>query len=120
MNNKSKAWNVFVQNRVKEIRSLTNTNSWRHVPGSMNQADLLSRGCSALSSLKSNRWLGPSWLYLPKEEWPNGHIDLNESEIVKEKKKKHSFSCKEMLSCYMFSYQERLVLQIFFQIPENS
>ncbi|XP_055952605.1 uncharacterized protein LOC129988406 [Argiope bruennichi] len=84
---REEAWNVFVQNRVKEIRALTNKSSWRHIPGSMNPADLPSRGCSAQTFLKSNWWLGPSWLYLPKEDWPKGNLSLNESEIVREKKK---------------------------------
>ncbi|XP_055947158.1 uncharacterized protein LOC129980799 [Argiope bruennichi] len=81
------AWNVFAQNRVKEIRALTNKSSWRHIPGSMNPADLPSRGCSAQTLLKSNWWLEPSWLYLPKEDWPKGNLSLNENEIVREKKK---------------------------------
>ncbi|XP_055951657.1 uncharacterized protein LOC129987739 [Argiope bruennichi] len=84
---REEAWNVFVQNRVKEIRALTNKSSWRHIPGSMNPADLPSRGCLAQNLLKSNWWLGPSWLYLPKEDWPKGNLSLNESEIVWEKKK---------------------------------
>ncbi|XP_025270371.1 uncharacterized protein LOC112639711 [Camponotus floridanus] len=41
---KDKLWNTFVENRVREICSLSDPNKWRHVPGSMNLADLSSRG----------------------------------------------------------------------------
>ncbi|GFR27393.1 integrase_H2C2 domain-containing protein [Trichonephila clavata] len=34
-------WNTFVGNRVKEITELTNIDDWRHVPGDVNQEDLL-------------------------------------------------------------------------------
>ncbi|GFV20203.1 DUF1758 domain-containing protein [Trichonephila clavipes] len=39
-------WSVFVANRLKEIRELTQFQSWRHVPSNMNIADFLSRGCT--------------------------------------------------------------------------
>ncbi|GFV34566.1 integrase catalytic domain-containing protein [Trichonephila clavipes] len=54
-------WSVFVANRVKEIRQLTQIQSWKYVPGNMNIADLLSRGCSPRQML-SSRWGGGAFL----------------------------------------------------------
>ncbi|GFY06831.1 putative RNA-directed DNA polymerase from transposon X-element [Trichonephila clavipes] len=39
-------WSVFVTNRVNEINSLVPSQFWRHVPGELNPANLLSRGIS--------------------------------------------------------------------------
>ncbi|GFT77545.1 hypothetical protein TNCV_4424761 [Trichonephila clavipes] len=36
----------FVSNRIKEISRISSPENWRHVPGRMNPADVLSRGCS--------------------------------------------------------------------------
>lgn len=44
---KNRPWNMFIGNRVKEIRLLSNLSQWCHVPGLMNPADLPSRGCGA-------------------------------------------------------------------------
>ncbi|GFR09904.1 integrase catalytic domain-containing protein [Trichonephila clavata] len=40
----SSRWKVFITNRVKEIRSLTDKDSWHHCPGKDNLLDLLMRG----------------------------------------------------------------------------
>ncbi|GFT31556.1 uncharacterized protein TNCV_609431 [Trichonephila clavipes] len=61
-------WSVFVANRVKEIRELTQFQSWRHVPSNMNIADLLSRGCTPQKMLDSKWWEGPRWVHVEERK----------------------------------------------------
>jgi hypothetical protein len=67
---------------------LTPKETWRHVPGELNPADLPSRGCSAGVLLRSRWWEGPSWLELDEDYWPKNQTLFNEEEILKEKRKK--------------------------------
>lgn len=80
-------WGTFVGNRVREIIQLSKAESWRHVPGKANPADLPSRGCSPKDLLKSRWWEGPDWLKLPQDQWPVEKYTTNEEEVNKEKKK---------------------------------
>ncbi|KAJ8940576.1 hypothetical protein NQ314_010654 [Rhamnusium bicolor] len=51
---------------------MTEQDTWRHVSGNENSADLASRGVPAQQLLDSDIWWhGPSWLSAPKETWPN-------------------------------------------------
>lgn len=84
---RDKPWNTFVYNRIKEIRKLSDSNQWRHVPGNMNPADLPSRGCTAKQLLESRWWEGPAWLKLPEEHWPLIQYNSNEVEVDSEIKK---------------------------------
>lgn len=54
---------VFVRNRVSELRSLLPESEWMHCPGSLNPADLPSRGIS-LAKLNDSHlwWHGPSFI----------------------------------------------------------
>ncbi|XP_023310053.1 uncharacterized protein LOC108904648 [Anoplophora glabripennis] len=81
-------WSTFVWNRVKEIRTASSDKNWHHVPGTLNPADLPSRGCSAKQLLESTWWEGPSWLYRDSSCWPRDNLHYDEEEINKEKKKK--------------------------------
>jgi hypothetical protein len=58
-----KVWKQFVQNRVNEIRSLTDVSSWKHCSGEDNPADIPSRGASGESLFSNVIWFnGPAWL----------------------------------------------------------
>ena len=67
----SKEFKQFVENRVAEIRELSDVEGWRHVPGKSNPADLPSRGVR-LEDLADNSlwWNGPTWLHESEEHWP--------------------------------------------------
>ncbi|BES96686.1 Retrotransposon protein [Nesidiocoris tenuis] len=80
-------WGIFVTNRVNEIRYLTDVNCWRHIPGTSNPADLLSRGCSPKQLLLSKWWEGPAWLKLTPSKWPTSIPTENEEEITRECRK---------------------------------
>ena len=56
-------WKTFVSNRVAEIQSLTPPDHWQHCPGTLNPADLVTRGISAEDLIQSPVWLvGPPFL----------------------------------------------------------
>lgn len=56
-------WKTFVSHRVTKIQGLTPIESWRHVPGIDNPADLASRGVPVADLMKNKKWWnGPEWL----------------------------------------------------------
>ncbi|GBM24843.1 hypothetical protein AVEN_245080-1 [Araneus ventricosus] len=78
---------TFIQNRVREIRSLTSPTVLRRVPGSLNDADLVSRGCSGEQLLQEKWWEEPSWLSENEESWPKSKDDPDEDLDSSEKRK---------------------------------
>ncbi|UYV61310.1 hypothetical protein LAZ67_1004314 [Cordylochernes scorpioides] len=80
-------WAAFVMNRVKEIHNISSPESWRHIPGRLNPADLPSRGCSAESLKETRWWEGPAWLKVSQEEWPKSTI-IPDLEIVYSERRK--------------------------------
>ncbi|KAI5727986.1 hypothetical protein M8J77_009660 [Diaphorina citri] len=80
-------WDVYVHNRVVEIKQLSEGCTWKHVPGEMNPADLPSRGCYPKKFVKSRWWEGPTWLKSNPEDWPQVVSEFDEEEINMERKK---------------------------------
>ena len=67
-----KEWKAFVENRVKEIRSLVPPSSWFHCPGAENPADIPSRSMHVSKLNSSLEWFhGPEWLQLSEDRWPS-------------------------------------------------
>ncbi|XP_062538869.1 uncharacterized protein LOC134207163 [Armigeres subalbatus] len=64
-------YQMFVANRISEVQHLTKNGTWRHVAGTENPADALSRGITP-GDLQNNSlwWEGPPWLKQEKEYWP--------------------------------------------------
>ncbi|GFT67312.1 integrase catalytic domain-containing protein [Trichonephila clavipes] len=52
----SHRWKPFVANRVREIQSLTDPNSWFHCSGKDKPADLLTRGISVDALTTNSKW----------------------------------------------------------------
>lgn len=72
--------------RVTEIRHLTEIQSWKHVPESINIADMLSRSYSSQKMPSSEWWEGPSWLKENPKNWPAGEIYSQPKEVDAERK----------------------------------
>jgi len=89
LRNEEKRFVRFVANRVRLIKNTTDVQSWRYVPGSLNPADCLSRGCTMSLFLSNNLWThGPEFLWKSEEFWPidNEPAPPTDLEVVKNSK----------------------------------
>ncbi|GBN21007.1 hypothetical protein AVEN_204555-1, partial [Araneus ventricosus] len=80
-------WATFVYNRVLKIRKLTNPEDWRHISGTLNPADLPSRGSNAEELVKSLWWEGPNCLRMPIEDCPVSET-IPDFDVVNSEKRK--------------------------------
>ena len=72
----SRNFKPFVANRVGEIQTSTNPEQWRHVPTTLNPADVLSRGMKTADLLECDRWwTGLEFLKQSEAAWPTKTID---------------------------------------------
>ena len=69
--NQSREFKPFVANRIGEIQRTSSPDQWRHVPGTVNSADLPTRGLSAMALAESEVWMeGPAFLKDNESTWP--------------------------------------------------
>ena len=85
--NEARRFHVYVGNRVQAIRSKTSPESWHHVKGKDNPADIASRSATPKELLGSPTWLnGPDFLWqteLPKNTSSSPPLDENDPEVRK-------------------------------------
>ena len=61
----------FLANRIGEIQRTSSPEQWRHIPGTLNPADLPTRGLSAMALAESELWMeGPAFLKNDESTWP--------------------------------------------------
>lgn len=120
-------WKQYVRDRVNEIRRITDNESWRFCPGTLNPADLPTRGLTS-TELSRNEvwWHGPQFLKLSESNWPSSVItkplttEIAESEVVKTTTKvyhtlsignstKPEVSLDDVIDCNNFSCLKRLL-----------
>ncbi|GFS80975.1 uncharacterized protein TNCV_3516631 [Trichonephila clavipes] len=111
----SNRWKVFVANRVKEIRSLTDKDSWRHCPGKDNPSDLLTRGISADSLINCEKWWkGPSFLQEGNTVPLSNNVLLSdESAYLEELKPTERKTLTVILDNHLLNHISSLYLIIF-------
>ena len=83
-----KPWKQCVQHRVDVIRNLTDTEKWRFCPGTINPADIPSRGCSGRDLVENETWWsGPKFLKERPELWPDtptaSVAEITSEELIK-------------------------------------
>lgn len=93
---------TFVRNRVNEIQELTTDYQFRHVPTSLNPADMASRGVHP-HMLKSSTlwWEGPPFLKQEDREWPTKLLPLEEEPLPEVK----------LLASYSFAVNNKECLE---------
>lgn len=84
INSESKRMKTFVANRISEIRSRTQPEQWRYVPGISNPADDCSRGLPLSQLRLDHRWFqGPEFLW--SNNWPvqpqTTELDIHDDEL---------------------------------------
>jgi Pao retrotransposon peptidase/Family of unknown function (DUF5641)/Protein of unknown function (DUF1759)/Putative peptidase (DUF1758)/Integrase zinc binding domain len=88
---------TFVGNRVAAIQQIAGSYRWRHISGHLTPADIISRGLLPQELASCELWWnGPEFLQLPKSQWPESIIAVNEDDVeVKSEVKKSLITTRE-------------------------
>ena len=79
-----KRYCIYSAHRISQTVTLIPTNCWKHVPGTQNPADVVSRGTTAAELLEHHLWWhGPSWLTADPVEFP---VQPTEERLAKDRK----------------------------------
>ena len=88
--NETKRFKIFVANRTRQIRDLSDESEWHYVNTKDNPSDDASRGLEVSQEELVTRWFnGPSFLYDATESWPaeeNVEVPVDDPELKKEVK----------------------------------
>lgn len=85
----SYTWETYVANRVAKIQANTDTQQWNYIKGSINPADMVSRGTDLQTLLKTPVWFnGPDFLTKNESLWEIMQYVVPED--IPERRKKRS------------------------------
>ena len=111
-------WKPFVQNRINQIRSVTQPHQWAHCARKENPADIPSRGIDPSGLAHNSFWLyGPTWLH---SEIPDMDDSMQMPEACKPEKRKlkktvtmlvadDTVNIASLINCKDFSSKEQLI-----------
>ena len=69
--NSSSRFETFVANRIEQLHTMTSPDQWRFVPGTMNPADIASRGLLPEKVKCADFWFSePPFLMQNCDQWP--------------------------------------------------
>lgn len=72
-----------MQNGVAEIRKLSSPEQWHFCPGTLNPADLPSRGIAAKALGQERLWLkGPEFLSQAEDQWPTNPENVIDDDVL--------------------------------------
>lgn len=85
-------WKQFVANRVTEIQTLTDPQSWSHCKGKLNPADLPTRGLTVQDLKKSTLWWNGPHVLMRTDHSESPQENVQEEEIQSELRSKYQIA----------------------------